>query len=447
MRRVLWALLICLVSKNAFASNITLDLSVEGNGNKPVLNVKTNLPAGAILTAILVNPTDQGGTGYFAQAKASVQPNHLVQFGPFSKDGEPLAPGMYQVTVSTIGADLQPRDVQPFFGAHGEQLAGPLVQNVPGTSERLVSQRFQFSIGKDGSIADSPRDGNAIGSSQDASTIKGTCNGTLSESDGIQVLPSSGPVSTKDYWAVMKRAKASHLTLGSDGFLWTTQTLSCDSALVKTDKTTGHVRVMFSNGGSSSPVLGFSGSQIGGDGPLVFSDTVYLNDGQTLSFQSGGNGQGCHFYFADHGTFTEGWQHRLTVIECEVRVKNSAGKLISGNVKFEATQSTSSSNGIGSAMKLSEIANRLTGITTPFGGVPWQPTELEIEVARCTTRVKWRFPHIASAPLWISGGSSARSWAASKTTPNWPQVCGQFERLAGNFGNVSERMARKESGT
>ena len=29
-------------------------------------------------------------------------------------------------------------------------------------------------------------------------------------------------------------------------------------------------------------------------------------------------------------------------------------------------------------MKFSEIANRLTGISTPFGGASWQPAELEI---------------------------------------------------------------------
>ena len=33
-------------------------------------------------------------------------------------------------------------------------------------------------------------------------------------------------------------------------------------------------------------------------------------------------------------------------------------------------------------MKFSEIANRLTGISTPVGGVSWQPGELEISAAR-----------------------------------------------------------------
>jgi len=33
-------------------------------------------------------------------------------------------------------------------------------------------------------------------------------------------------------------------------------------------------------------------------------------------------------------------------------------------------------------MKFSEIANRLTGISTPFGGASWKPAEMEIEEAR-----------------------------------------------------------------
>jgi len=33
-------------------------------------------------------------------------------------------------------------------------------------------------------------------------------------------------------------------------------------------------------------------------------------------------------------------------------------------------------------MKFSEIANRLTGISTPFGGASWQPAEMEIAAAR-----------------------------------------------------------------
>lgn len=40
-------------------------------------------------------------------------------------------------------------------------------------------------------------------------------------------------------------------------------------------------------------------------------------------------------------------------------------------------------------MKFSEIANRLTGISTPFGRASWQPAEMEIEGVRRVI-VFWR---------------------------------------------------------
>jgi hypothetical protein len=58
-------------------------------------------------------------------------------------------------------------------------------------------------------------------------------------------------------------------------------------------------------------------------------------------------------------------------------------------------------------MKFSEIANRLTGISTPFGGASWQPAEMEISAARrvitfletgaySTSLARWRYPRTAS---------------------------------------------------
>lgn len=60
-------------------------------------------------------------------------------------------------------------------------------------------------------------------------------------------------------------------------FLWATQPLHCDSVvLMQMDDYKGHTVVAFSNGDPSNPILGFAGGRIGGDGPLFFSDTVYL---------------------------------------------------------------------------------------------------------------------------------------------------------------------------
>jgi len=106
--------LLGVVSLSAFASDITMDLSLSGNG-KPILNARTNLPPKAMLMATLVNPVNRGGDGYFAQVKGEVAADQIARFGPFTKNGERLAPGTYQVTVSTVMAALQPSEIQSFF--------------------------------------------------------------------------------------------------------------------------------------------------------------------------------------------------------------------------------------------------------------------------------------------------------------------------------------------
>jgi hypothetical protein len=156
VKPILWLALLCLVSMKAFASDITLDLSVTGNSQKLTLQGKTNLPPKTILMAIVVNPIDQGGDGYVGSTKAAVSANQIVQFDPFSKSGGSLSPGNYKVTVYTVMAALQPQEVQPFFGAHGEGLTGRLVSTLRGTSERMVTQTFQFRISPDGSINGPP---------------------------------------------------------------------------------------------------------------------------------------------------------------------------------------------------------------------------------------------------------------------------------------------------
>lgn len=185
-------------------------------------------------------------------------------------------------------------------------------------------------------------------------TLKGACSsgnltsqphdyGTLSESDGVQTGAASGMMPTKDYFALMKRAKAAHQTLGADGFLWTTQQLHCDSiSIVQMDDYKGHTMVTFSTSDSNNPTLGFAGGLIGGDGPLFFSDTVYLADGKAMPLNHDGSRHGCHFYFTDHGTFTQGWEGRLTTVECDLRVKTETGHLISADVTFNVTRTPAS---------------------------------------------------------------------------------------------------------
>ena len=139
---------------------------------------------------------------------------------------------------------------------------------------------------------------------------------------------------TRDYLALMQQARANHQTLGPDGFLWSTEALNCDSVLVvlKSDSSEYTV-VSFSNDNAKIPVLGLAGKRIDGDGPLFLSDGVALGDQKSLPLTPG-SGQGCHFYFTDHGTFTPGWEDRLTAIECDLRMKTLDGHLIKANVTF-----------------------------------------------------------------------------------------------------------------
>jgi hypothetical protein len=181
----------------------------------------------------------------------------------------------------------------------------------------------------------------AYGAGQESWVFKGTCSkGNIAESDGIQTGAASGMMLTKDYLALMKRARAAHLTLGSDGFLWATQPVQCDSAIVWVKANSkGDTLVSFSNGDESKPVLGLTGVPIDGDGPLFFFDSVYLGDGKpAMPLNPNGNGQSCHFYFTDHGTFTQGWENRLTTIECNGRVKGADGHLVSVDVRFDTAQ-------------------------------------------------------------------------------------------------------------
>jgi hypothetical protein len=152
VKRVFWIAVLSVVSIKAFATDITLDLSVTGSSQSLTLNGKTNLPPKTLLAANLVNPIDQGGDGFKASAKAAVSANQTIQFGPFSKAGGRLSPGVYKVTVGTAMAALQPQEVQPFFGAHGGSLTGSHVLTLEGTVERMFWQTLQFNINPDGSI-------------------------------------------------------------------------------------------------------------------------------------------------------------------------------------------------------------------------------------------------------------------------------------------------------
>ena len=94
--------------------------------------------------------------------------------------------------------------------------------------------------------------------------------------------------------------------------------------------------------GPDNPIVGFTGGLVGGDGPILFADTIYLTDGKAMPLNPDANAPQCHFYFTDHGTFTQGWENRLTTIECNAKVKGADGHLASVDVRFDAIQTPGS---------------------------------------------------------------------------------------------------------
>jgi len=184
--------------------------------------------------------------------------------------------------------------------------------------------------------------GFAIPAHAEAWTLKGTCSkGNIAKSDGVQTGAANG-MRGKDDLALMQRATAAHLTLGSDGFLWATQPVQCDSAIVWVKANSkGDTLVSFSNGDPSKPVLGFAGVPVDDNGSLFFSDSVYLGDGKpAMKLNPNSNVQSCHFYFTDHGTFSQGWENRLSAIECNARATGADGRLISVDVRFDTAQAS-----------------------------------------------------------------------------------------------------------
>jgi len=145
---------------NALDSDVTLDVNVTSNGQKPILNIKTNLPPQTILNAQLIRPTNQGGESYISTLSSAVQADY-VDIGPFLKSGATgLSPGIYVVYVSTAW-DEQPKEV---FGVNGEKLTGRHVFAPPGIPTRTVFQEFKFEMNSDGSINNPPSEINQDGS-------------------------------------------------------------------------------------------------------------------------------------------------------------------------------------------------------------------------------------------------------------------------------------------
>lgn len=132
--------------------DVSFEVGMDVNDRKPVVRVRTNLPENTTFMSDVASPINEGGTGYFAQDKAAVSPTGLVEFGPFTNQGEALRPGKYRMTIETIMAALQPENVRTVFGQNGENLTGNKISKMSVGSEKGVSQTFVFKIHQDGSI-------------------------------------------------------------------------------------------------------------------------------------------------------------------------------------------------------------------------------------------------------------------------------------------------------
>jgi hypothetical protein len=172
-------------------------------------------------------------------------------------------------------------------------------------------------------------------------TFQGSClKSTISLSDGVQTGIVGGLVSPQLYGSVMKRARASHLELGSDGFLWANQPLACKSVTVFQKDDDWYVA--FVDGDITTPVAIFEGKLIGSDGPILFMDGMKLGNADAIHFNSHNNVPTCHFTFANGGGgFTPGWKDRLEVIDCEGRAKTTDGHLITVNATFARARAPS----------------------------------------------------------------------------------------------------------
>lgn len=134
--------------------DVSFEVGLDFNGGRPVVRVRTNLPEGTEFFTDVVSPINWGGTGYISDDTAEVSSTGLVEFGPFSDQGEALQPGPYQVTMTSTILEGQPENVRIVFGQHGENLTGNKVSIMTASLDfdKGISQTFIFEVHQDGSI-------------------------------------------------------------------------------------------------------------------------------------------------------------------------------------------------------------------------------------------------------------------------------------------------------
>lgn len=132
--------------------NVKFDAKFAGSGLKTSMMVSTNLPKNTRLMCYVGSPKNSGGMGFVFGSECSVSDNQVIEFGPLLESGKPLRPGHYKMTMSTLPASLQPKDVQVVIGPNGENLTGEKISIQTKTSQRVASQSFRFLLNSNGAI-------------------------------------------------------------------------------------------------------------------------------------------------------------------------------------------------------------------------------------------------------------------------------------------------------
>ena len=99
-------------------------ITVETDGSPtPAMLGRTNLPDRTELAVTLRG----SASGYLAQARLTVESGRF-KTKPFSRDGQALLAGDYEVEVLMPLPIAQPESVRKVLGAKGESLKGPLIE-------------------------------------------------------------------------------------------------------------------------------------------------------------------------------------------------------------------------------------------------------------------------------------------------------------------------------
>jgi hypothetical protein len=113
---------------------IDVMLIIESNGaNPPSLVGTTNLPDGTELMIDLRRPANK----YFGQDKSVIH-SGTFRAGPFSKSGQPLAPGKYEITAGTPLPGFMSGAVRAVIGESGENLHGKFTKKSDIGRARVV---------------------------------------------------------------------------------------------------------------------------------------------------------------------------------------------------------------------------------------------------------------------------------------------------------------------